>query len=100
MKTIIKKIVGVILVLVGLFALVTPFTPGSWLALIGLEMLGLLGVRLLIERALFLKGQRRQRLIQKLKDNKMYRLANYFEKRTPYVNKTHPTKDEEPPAKN
>ena len=36
-----KKIVGVILILLGLFALVTPLTPGSWLALIGLEMLGL-----------------------------------------------------------
>jgi len=100
MKTIIKKIVGVILVIIGLFALFTPLTPGSWLALIGLEMLGLLGVRLLIERALFLKGERRQRLIQKLKDKKMYRLANYLEKRTPYVNKTRPTKDEKPPEKN
>ncbi|MHC4186725.1 MAG: hypothetical protein ACYST2_01715 [Planctomycetota bacterium] len=100
MKTIVKKIVGVILVLVGLFALVTPFTPGSWLALIGLEMLGLLGVRLLIERALFLKGKRRQRLIQKLKDRKLHRLANYLERRTPYVNKTKSAKDENPQTKN
>ena len=35
-----KKVLGVMLVLIGLFALVTPLTPGSWLALIGLEMLG------------------------------------------------------------
>jgi len=41
MKVIIKKITGVILILVGLAALFTPFTPGSWLALIGLELLGI-----------------------------------------------------------
>lgn len=29
------------MILVGLFALLTPLTPGSWLALIGLELLGL-----------------------------------------------------------
>ncbi|MFA5240171.1 MAG: hypothetical protein WC476_10785 [Phycisphaerae bacterium] len=40
LKNILKKTVGVILVIVGLAALVTPLTPGSWLALIGLEMLG------------------------------------------------------------
>ena len=39
-KNILKKTVGVILIIYGLVALVTPFTPGSWLALIGLEMLG------------------------------------------------------------
>ncbi len=37
----IKKIVGVILVLIGLAALITPFTPGSWLIFVGLELLGL-----------------------------------------------------------
>ena len=37
----IKKIMGVILVLVGLTALLTPFTPGSWLIFVGLELLGL-----------------------------------------------------------
>jgi len=41
MKTIIKKVIGVILIIVGLIALFTPFTPGSWLALIGLELLGI-----------------------------------------------------------
>lgn len=35
-----KKILGVILILIGLLALVTPFTPGSWLAFFGLELLG------------------------------------------------------------
>ena len=40
-----KKAVGVILILVGFAALITPLTPGSWLAFIGLE---LLGVRILL----------------------------------------------------
>jgi hypothetical protein len=35
-----KMILGVILILVGIFALITPFTPGSWLAFVGLELLG------------------------------------------------------------
>lgn len=37
----IKKTIGIILILVGLAALLTPFTPGSWLLFIGLELLGL-----------------------------------------------------------
>ncbi len=40
-KNIAKKILGILLVLVGVLALVTPLTPGSWLAVIGLELLGL-----------------------------------------------------------
>ncbi len=36
----IKKMIGIILILVGLAALLTPLTPGSWLAIIGLELLG------------------------------------------------------------
>ncbi len=36
----IKKVVGVILILVGLAAFFTPLTPGSWLAIIGLELSG------------------------------------------------------------
>jgi uncharacterized membrane protein len=40
-KNILKKTIGVILVVWGLVALLTPFTPGSWLAIIGLQMLGL-----------------------------------------------------------
>ena len=47
-----KKVIGVILILIGLAALLTPFTPGSWLALIGLE---LLGVRLLSDKLKFWK---------------------------------------------
>ena len=41
MRKTLKRIVGAILLLVGLLALVTPFTPGSWLAFVGLELLGL-----------------------------------------------------------
>ncbi len=41
----IKKVVGVVLILLGLAAFVTPLTPSSWLAIIGLE---LLGVRILL----------------------------------------------------
>ena len=41
MKPVLKRIIGVILIVLGLAALVTPFTPGSWLALIGLELVGL-----------------------------------------------------------
>ena len=36
-----KKVIGVILILAGLAALITPLTPGSWLAIIGLELLGI-----------------------------------------------------------
>jgi len=35
-----KKILGIFLIIVGVIALVTPFTPGSWLIFIGLELLG------------------------------------------------------------
>ncbi len=38
---ILKLTVGVICILVGLAALLTPLTPGSWLIPIGLELLGL-----------------------------------------------------------
>lgn len=37
----IKKTAGIILVLIGLLALITPLTPGSWLIFVGLELLGL-----------------------------------------------------------
>jgi protein-S-isoprenylcysteine O-methyltransferase Ste14 len=40
-KKVIRIVVGVILILLGLAALLTPLTPGSWLVPIGLELLGL-----------------------------------------------------------
>lgn len=36
----IGKITGVALIVLGVISLVTPFTPGSWLVFIGLELLG------------------------------------------------------------
>ncbi len=36
-----KKALGVILIIIGLAALLTPLTPGAWLAIIGLELLGI-----------------------------------------------------------
>ncbi|MEK9170990.1 MAG: hypothetical protein AAB789_01600 [Patescibacteria group bacterium] len=35
-----KKTIGIFLILIGLAALLTPLTPGSWLVFIGLELLG------------------------------------------------------------
>lgn len=40
-KIIIKKAVGFLLLLIGLIALLTPLTPGSFLIFIGLEFLGI-----------------------------------------------------------
>ena len=40
MKQILRKILGIILIILGFVALVTPFSPDSWLMLIGLEILG------------------------------------------------------------
>ncbi len=40
-KRITRILLGVILIILGLMALFTPLTPGSWLALVGLEILGL-----------------------------------------------------------
>jgi membrane protein implicated in regulation of membrane protease activity len=44
-----KIALGVFLIVIGVIALLTPLTPGSWLALIGLEILGL---RIILERKL------------------------------------------------
>jgi uncharacterized protein YqgC (DUF456 family) len=49
MRRALKIILGILLILIGVFALLTPLTPGSWLALIGLEILG---IRILLERKL------------------------------------------------
>lgn len=38
---ILRITVGIVCLLLGLIALVTPLTPGSWLALVGVELLGL-----------------------------------------------------------
>jgi len=49
MRRTLKIVLGIVLIVLGVLALLTPLTPGSWLALIGLEILGL---RLLLERKL------------------------------------------------
>jgi len=49
MRKALKIVFGILLILIGVFALLTPLTPGSWLALIGLEILG---IRILLERKL------------------------------------------------
>jgi len=39
-KITVKKIIGVLLIVIGLLVLVTPFTPGSWLIFVGMELFG------------------------------------------------------------
>ena len=75
MKVITKKIIGVILIIVGLLALFTPFTPGSWVALIGLE---LLGIRKFLFRKLLNDRQRAaaEKFTQKLKSKFKQRHKN------------------------
>jgi len=41
MKKYFKKVLGIILIILGFLALITPCSPGSWLILVGLEFLGL-----------------------------------------------------------
>ena len=58
---ILKKIAGVALIIFGLVALLTPFTPGSWLIFIGAEMLGL---RILFKEKLRGLYKRRKKKIE------------------------------------
>lgn len=41
MIRILRITIGVVCIVIGLLALVTPLTPGAWLALVGVELLGL-----------------------------------------------------------
>jgi hypothetical protein len=41
MRRTFRIILGIVLIIIGVLAALTPFSPGSWLALIGLEILGL-----------------------------------------------------------
>jgi len=50
MRKAFRIILGIVLIILGVLAALTPFSPGSWLALIGLEILGL---RMLFQRKLF-----------------------------------------------
>ncbi len=49
-KKVLKKVFGVVLVILGFLALITPFSPGSWLLFVGL---GILGIRIISEDKLF-----------------------------------------------
>lgn len=59
--SIIKKTAGVLLLIIGLAALVTPLTPGSWLIFVGLELLGL---RLLVNNGLRKYWERAKALLR------------------------------------
>ena len=86
MKKIAKIPIGIICIILGFLALITPATPGSWLILIGLEILGL---GFLLEGTLsrFLKGKNKERfenIIQKFrkkKPNEVCRNGRQDEKR-------------------
>jgi len=58
MRRAFRIILGISLIILGVFALVTPLSPGSWLALIGLEILGL---RILFQRKLLSLTPRKYR---------------------------------------
>jgi len=62
----------------GVLALLTPFTPGSWLALIGLEILGL---RLLFQRKLLsLLPHKYRRKVADLLERKLKKRRDKAEK--------------------
>ncbi len=69
MKKYLKKALGIILIILGFLALITPLSPGSWLILVGLELLGL---RFLLEDKLpaFLKAGKKGRFRNPFKKNK------------------------------
>ncbi len=69
MRKYFKKALGIVLIILGFLALITPCSPGSWLILVGLELLGL---RFLLEDKLpaFLKVSHKGRfrnLLNKIK---------------------------------
>ena len=41
MKKYVRKVIGVLFIILGFLALITPFSPGSWLILVGCELVGL-----------------------------------------------------------
>jgi len=69
MKKVARKLLGILFIVLGLLALITPFSPGSWLLLVGLEILGL---RIVLERKIlsFLSDKQKQKfknLVKKIK---------------------------------
>ena len=49
-KKIIKNTIGALLIILGLIILFTPFTPGSWIALIGFSLLDFPGKKALVAK--------------------------------------------------
>jgi hypothetical protein len=89
MKRTTRKIIGIVLVILGLVALLTPLTPGSWLIPIGLELLGL---RLLLAHKLLAwakakPGTKRERIIRQFL---------HVKDRAPDVSKPDGSKQEQP----
>jgi len=83
MRHVAKKVVGIVLIVLGFLALITPFSPGSWLMLIGLELVGL---RLLLENRLrrwaaSRPGSRTEKVIRRLLRVKAGESASTAEKR-------------------
>jgi hypothetical protein len=75
MKKAIRLVIGIVLIIAGLVAALTPLTPGSWLALIGLE---LLGIRLVVQRKLLSLLPARMRVkvdasLNRLMENRWFR---------------------------
>lgn len=66
MRRYFKKALGIILIILGFLALITPCSPGSWLILIGLELLGL-GFLLEDKLPAFLKTRHKGRFSNLLK---------------------------------
>jgi hypothetical protein len=67
MKRAARNVIGVVLIVLGFVALITPLTPGSWLIPIGLELLGL---RILLAGKLLAwakarPGSKREKIIRK-----------------------------------
>ena len=60
MRKYFKKALGIVLIILGFLALITPCSPGSWLILVGLEFLGL-GFLLEDRLPAFLKGSHKGR---------------------------------------
>ncbi len=66
MRKYLKKALGVVLIILGFLALITPCSPGSWLILVGLEFLGL-GFLLEDRLPAFLKVRYKSKFKNKLK---------------------------------
>ena len=75
MRKYLKKALGIFLIILGFLALITPCSPGSWLSLVGLELLGL---RFLLEDKLpaFLKDNQKGIFRKLLKKNNGKNLMN------------------------